>query len=112
LNNYNKKEVDMPEILTKHPEIVIEILNKSKVAVCGKGKPQKILKQCPRESFCSLPGGELCVYGLSQFSEMTQFSRADVCTEAQSRSTASVSSSAFSGLLLCVIVGLFLKKQH
>ena len=52
----------MPEQLTKYPDVTIEVLQ-SAGAVCGQGVEQKILKQCPKESFCSLPGGEVCIYG-------------------------------------------------
>ncbi len=62
----------MPEILTKYPDIVIELLQNLGV-VCGEGDPQ-ILKQCPIENFCDLPKGELCVLGLDKSDELTQFS--------------------------------------
>jgi len=74
----------MPEILTKHPSVVIDVLE-SGGAECGDGLPQKILTQCPREAFCALPGGEMCVYGITEVSTMTQISEADlaplVCTQ-------------------------------
>ena len=62
----------MPEILTKHPEIVKELIS-DLGGSCGKGAPQQILKDCPEKSFCSLPGGELCVLGLDQTDDLTQF---------------------------------------
>ena len=61
----------MPEQITKYPEITIEVLQGAG-AVCGKGAPQKILKQCPAERFCSLPSGEICVYGIKDIPQMTQ----------------------------------------
>jgi hypothetical protein len=74
----------MPEVLTKHPEIVIQVLE-SGGAKCGDGLPQKILTQCPRESFCALPGGETCVYGVADVAKMTQIEGAElakyVCRE-------------------------------
>lgn len=68
----------MPEILTKHPDIVVELLNKEGI-ICGQGSEQRILKKCPKESFCALKNGELCIYGLKQFSQMTQIKREDIC---------------------------------
>ncbi len=62
----------MPQVLTKHPKIVKELISEMG-ANCGKGAPQKILKNCPEKSFCSLPGGELCVLGLDQTDDLTQF---------------------------------------
>ena len=61
----------MPEQISKYPEVTIEVL-KSAGAVCGQGGPQNILTQCPAKQFCSLPGGEICVYGISQIPQMTQ----------------------------------------
>ncbi len=62
----------MPQILTKHPQIVKELIS-DLGGSCGKGAPQQILKDCPKKSFCSLPGGELCVLGLDQTDALTQF---------------------------------------
>ena len=62
----------MPEVLTKYPDIVIEILNDVPVINCGPSVPRKILKQCPPEQFCSLPAGELCIYDYKDVSKMTQ----------------------------------------
>jgi hypothetical protein len=61
----------MPEQITKHPDVTLEVL-KSAGAKCGEGAPQQILKKCPAERFCALPGGEMCVYGLDQIPQMTQ----------------------------------------
>lgn len=68
----------MPEIITKHPEIVKEVL-KSAGAKCDAGAPQKILTKCPPAQFCALPGGEICVYAVSGVPDMTQLSRAEIC---------------------------------
>jgi len=67
----------MPEQLTKHPDVTLEVL-KSAGAKCGAGAPQNILKQCPAERFCALPGGEMCVYGLADAGKMTQISAAEL----------------------------------
>lgn len=61
----------MPELITKHPEVTLQVL-KSTGAVCGEGTVAKILTRCPAERFCSLPGGELCVYGLDGLPHTTQ----------------------------------------
>jgi hypothetical protein len=66
----------MPEQLTKHPEVTLQVL-KSAGAKCAEGAPQEILTACPRERFCKLPGGEVCVYGLPQATQMTQITQAD-----------------------------------
>jgi hypothetical protein len=55
----------MPEQLTKHPEVTIQVLRSAGVK-CGEGSVQEILTKCPADSFCKLPGGEICVYGLSE----------------------------------------------
>ncbi len=62
----------MPEVLTLHPEIVKKVLASAGIK-CGTGMAKRILKDCPNSSFCSLPGGELCIYGLNNQKKMTQF---------------------------------------
>lgn len=62
----------MPELLTKHPKIVKSMLE-DMGAECGRGNPQKILKKCPKSSFCTVPPGEFCVLGLDQADKLTQF---------------------------------------
>lgn len=66
----------MPELLTKHPDVTLQVL-RSAGAQCGNGAPQEILKACPAQGFCKLPGGELCVYGLSDATRMTQITASD-----------------------------------
>ena len=66
----------MPEQLTKHPEVTLQVLS-SGAAQCGTGAPQDILKACPAARFCKLPGGELCVYGLPEAAQMTQLGPSD-----------------------------------
>lgn len=63
----------MPEILTKYPQVVLQILKEAGLK-CGAGATQKILTQCPQDRFCSLPTGELCIYGLDEIDKMTQIS--------------------------------------
>ena len=61
----------MPEQISKYPEVTIKVL-KGAGARCGEGAEQKILTQCPRERFCALPSGEVCVYGIEEIPQMTQ----------------------------------------
>lgn len=68
----------MPEVITKYPDVLVQVLE-SAGARCGAGLPQEILKTCPRERFCKLPGGEVCVYGVAEVPAMTQLSRAELC---------------------------------
>jgi hypothetical protein len=66
----------MPEQLTKHPEVTLQVL-RSSGAKCAEGEAQDILTRCPAERFCKLPGGEICVFGLSDASRMTQITAAE-----------------------------------
>jgi hypothetical protein len=66
----------MPEQLTKHPDVTLQVL-RSAGAQCGAETPQEILKACPAERFCKLPGGEVCVYGIADVPKMTQFTAVD-----------------------------------
>lgn len=72
----------MPEQLTKHPDVTLQAL-KSAGATCSEGAPQKILTSCPKERFCSLPGGEMCIYGLDQAAQMTQIKPAELTNALQ-----------------------------
>ena len=67
----------MPEIITKYSDIVLQILSESG-AECGTGVVQRILTACPSEQFCSLPTGEICVYGLNEIPQMTQISAMEI----------------------------------
>ncbi|MEO6745338.1 MAG: hypothetical protein ABIS28_03820, partial [Caldimonas sp.] len=67
----------MPEQLTKHPEVTLDVL-RSAGALCGeRAAPQAILTTCPVDRFCKLPGGEICVYGLRDAASMSQITKAD-----------------------------------
>jgi hypothetical protein len=61
----------MPEQISKHPDVTLQVLREAG-AQCGPNVPKKILTQCPAESFCSFPSGEVCVYGIAQIPQMTQ----------------------------------------
>jgi hypothetical protein len=105
----------MPEQLTKHPEATLQVL-RSAGAKCGEGVPQDILTACPKEYFCKLPAGELCVFGLNDASKMTQITP----TEWKGLSVSSVTEpvpavqsymaagwlSSVAGVLLGVVIGL------
>lgn len=67
----------MPEVISKYPEITLEVL-KEAGADCGPEFQPKILTKCPPERFCSLPTGEICVYGVDEISQMTQISPQEV----------------------------------
>ena len=67
----------MPEQLTKHPDVTLDVL-RSAGLVCGeRAAPQTILTKCPVDRFCKAPGGELCVYGLRDAASMAQITKAD-----------------------------------
>lgn len=67
----------MPEIISKYPDITLDLL-KSSGAKCGEGIVQKILTKCPPERFCSMPNGEICVYGIDEIDKMTQVSVSEI----------------------------------
>jgi hypothetical protein len=98
----------MPEQISKYPDVTLQVLRESG-AVCGQGAPQKILKQCPRDRFCSLRSGEICVYGLNDIPNMTQITSQElaqvVCPKAQK---AALFSADMSGLEAALIAALFL----
>jgi hypothetical protein len=67
----------MPEQISKYPDVTLKVL-KEAGARCGEGAKQKILTQCPREQFCALQSGEICVYGIDQIPQMTQIKTEDL----------------------------------
>ena len=67
----------MPEQISKYPDVTLKIL-KEAGAVCGEGAPQKILTACPPERFCSLPSGEICIYGIADIPMMTQITEQEL----------------------------------
>ena len=62
----------MPEVLTRYPNIVIDLL-KGMGANCGRG-PKEILVDCPTKNFCTVPNGEMCILGLNDSNKLTHFS--------------------------------------
>lgn len=116
----------MPEQLTKHPEVTLQVL-RSSGAKCAEGAKQEILTQCPAQRFCKLPGGELCVFGLSDASKMTQITAAEwkalvqslpvtPATKTSDAGGAEVLLSGGSGLLagavIAVAVTRFWRRRH
>lgn len=67
----------MPELVTKYPEVALRLLKEANIA-CGEGKAQTILTNCPKDQFCSLPTGELCIYGIDDVPSMTQLHEFDL----------------------------------
>jgi hypothetical protein len=98
----------MPEQISKYPDVTLQVLKESG-AVCGQGAPQTILKQCPRDRFCSLRTGEICVYGINEIPKMTQITSQElakvVCPQAQK---AALFSAGISGLEAALIFAVFL----
>jgi hypothetical protein len=72
----------MPEIVTKYPDVVMQVLRETG-AKCGVGVKQTILIHCPKEQFCSLPSGEICVYSVHDISQMTQLSPGEILENSQ-----------------------------
>ncbi len=98
----------MPEQISKYPEVTLQVLRESG-AVCGQGAPQNILKQCPRDRFCSLRTGEICVYGINEIPKMTQLTTQElakvVCPLAQK---ATVFPAGISALEAALIFAVFI----
>jgi hypothetical protein len=96
----------MPEQITKYPDVTLKVLRESG-AVCGQGAPQNILKQCPRERFCSLRTGEVCVYGIDDIPKMTQVTTQElanvVCPQARKAATFSAGISALEAALIFAV---------
>lgn len=104
----------MPEQISKYPDVTIRVL-KGAGARCGQGVERKILTQCPPERFCSLPTGEICVYGIQEIPKMTQITSQEVarvvCPPSRSTGAAWVSEGTFAGSFLLgavFLVGLVL----
>jgi hypothetical protein len=109
----------MPEQISKYPEVTLQVLRESG-AICGQGTPQQILKQCPRDRFCSLRTGEICVYGINDIPKMTQITSQElakvVCPQAQKAAMFSAGISGLEAALICsgflsgIIVGRLWQK--
>lgn len=102
----------MPEIISKHPEIVIKVLE-SQGAKCGDGIKPKILTKCAPEKFCKLDGGELCVFGQNEVAKTTQLDKSELCATRSSSTNApdaiQVSSIA---LPLALLVGAIIWRRR
>ncbi|OGT45152.1 MAG: hypothetical protein A3E83_07705 [Gammaproteobacteria bacterium RIFCSPHIGHO2_12_FULL_41_20] len=67
----------MPEIITKYPDTVLQILRGTPIT-CAEGKQQNILTTCPKDRFCSSQAGELCVYDVKDMGKALQIQPMDV----------------------------------
>lgn len=96
----------MPEQISKYPDVTLQVLKESG-AVCGEGAPQTILTQCPRERFCSLRTGEICVYGIEEIPKMTQITTQElarvVCPQPQKSGVFSAGISTFEAALMLAL---------
>jgi hypothetical protein len=113
----------MPEQISKYPDVTLQVLRESG-ATCGQGAQQNILKQCPRERFCSLRTGEICVYGINDIPKMTQVRTEElakvVCPQARKAAafSAGISVSALDAALIFAVflsgigLGKFLPKRR
>jgi hypothetical protein len=103
----------MPEQLTKHTEVTLQVLQ-SGGAQCASGAVPEILTRCPAEHFCKLPGGEVCVYGFADAPRMTQPGLADWQALAQPVAPPAVANGSAwllhggNGLLLGLAIGAVL----
>lgn len=102
----------MPEQITKYPDVTLQVL-KGAGARCGEGVEQKILKQCPADRFCSLPTGEMCIYGISEIPKMTQIKPAElapvVCPMKTSLYGADMGSLGFA-LAIAALIGVYWRR--
>lgn len=97
----------MPELLTKDPAAVLEVLTRQG-AQCGVGIHPQVLTGCPQDKFCMLQDGELCVYGAGELGLMTELTRDDVCGPiAEPKSAAAVPGGPVFGLgvVLAAVLG-------
>ncbi len=99
----------MPEVITKYPEAVLEVLSGGG-ARCGGKQQKKILTKCPDERFCSTPTGETCVYGFGELGQMTQIKREDlyslVCVDGKGGSSGCAVASSSDGGVVSQILWL------
>lgn len=90
----------MPEIVTKYPDVVLKLFKDAHIK-CGVGKPQNILTTCPKDQFCALPRGEVCVYGLQDIHKMTQITALDVFQ------VSAIAIPLFALLVMVFLLGIF-----
>lgn len=94
----------MPEQISKYPDVTLKIL-KEAGAICGEGAAQKILTACPPERFCSLPTGEICVYGLDDIPKMTQITGEELAQAASRGGKASAAETGGLPPLIALALG-------
>ena len=91
----------MPEQITKYPDVTLKVLAEAG-ALCGKGAEQKILTTCPRDRFCALSTGEICVYGIDEIPRMTQISAQELARAVSGPSSISTAEIAAFGALFAL----------
>jgi hypothetical protein len=102
----------MPEVISKYPEITIRVLEGAG-ARCGPEFQPRILTKCPPERFCSLPTGEICVYGIDEIAQATQISQQEII-QAISEKTPSIEpdqepfSFGWLGMVVVLLIGMVL----
>ncbi|HEX3035029.1 MAG TPA: hypothetical protein VHT73_07820 [Thermodesulfobacteriota bacterium] len=96
----------MPEIISKYPDTVLKVLSGAG-ARCGEGVEQNILKECPPERFCSLPTGEICVYGIDEIPEMTQVTLSEIVAKAEDTPPPSTAVATYSILYIVLALLIF-----
>ena len=97
----------MPEIISKYPDIVLQILKEAGID-CGTGAKQQILVNCPAERFCALQTGELCIYGLSDIPKMTQISGAELANAASGARIPFLTIEVIFLILIVFVVGIII----
>lgn len=97
----------MPEIISKYPDIVLQILREAGIN-CGAGAKQQILVNCPAERFCSLPTGELCIYGLNDIPKMTQIKSGEIINAASGARIPFLTIEAIILIVLAFIIGVLI----
>jgi hypothetical protein len=104
----------MPEVISKYPDVTLKVL-RSAGARCGEGAEQKILKKCPRDHFCSVPGGEICVYGIEEIPRMTQVTPQElaqvVCPPRAPKSAGVAAPTLGAGLPMILVLGLVVGRE-
>ena len=96
----------MPEVLSKYPDVVLRVLQGGG-ARCGEKAKPRILKRCPPKQFCSLPTGEICVYGLRDIPKMTQIRTEELAAIVCRSERSSATDAAFFGTESVALVVAF-----
>ena len=90
----------MPEIVTKYPDLILREFKDAGIQ-CGVATP-KILVTCPKEKFCKLPTGEICIYSINEVPAMTQIHALDLFL------FPSMAISLFSLMVMIFLIGMYI----